>query len=175
MFIRLVVFLIISAGVTYYSWSSLKAPRSHGFFRFFAFETLLLMILLNVDAWFRDPFSLLQILSWGFLLGSALLAMHGFYLLRVIGQPEGDFENTTRLVKRGAYRYIRHPLYGSLLLLGMGAFLKDPSLAGGGMLLALVAFLTATARVEESENIGRFGAEYEDYIQETKMFIPFLF
>ncbi|MFC1879354.1 methyltransferase family protein [Chloroflexota bacterium] len=174
MIYKFIIFLLVSCGIVYLSWPSLRSPRLHGFYRFFAFETLLLMILYNFDFWFQNPFSAVQILSWIFLAASLGMAIHGFYLLRVIGQPQGDFENTTRLVRRGVYRYIRHPLYASLLFLGIGAFLKMPSLVGAGMLLALAAFLIATALVEEYENIQRFGEQYRTYMQETKMFIPFV-
>ena len=173
--LRLVVFAIVSAGILFLSWESLRNYRSHGFFRFFAFESILGLFLLNVIHWFLDPFSGLHILSWSLLFVSLFLVVHGFHLLRALGRPEGGIENTTTLVTVGAYRYIRHPLYSSLLLFGWGVFFKHPSLTGGTLVLAATAFLVATAWVEEQENLQRFGAEYEAYMKRTKMFIPFLF
>jgi protein-S-isoprenylcysteine O-methyltransferase Ste14 len=35
--------------------------------------------------------------------------------------------------------------------------------------------LTMTARIEETENLHFFGLAYQDYMKQTKMFIPFLF
>jgi len=35
--------------------------------------------------------------------------------------------------------------------------------------------LMATAKVEEVENTRFFGAAYQTYMKQTKMFIPFLF
>jgi len=173
--IEAVVFAVVSAGIVYLSWSSLHDRRSHGFYRFFAFESILILILLNAEHWFSQPFALRQIISWGLLVGSLFLAVHGFRLLRVVGQPEGQIEDTTKLVTVGAYRYIRHPLYSSLLLLGWGAFLKAPSLAG--LLLAGVATvaLVATTRVEEAENLQKFGEAYAAYMETTRRFIPHLF
>jgi len=162
-------------GITLLSWASLRNPHSHGFFRFFAFESILALILLNLEHWFRTPLSVPQIVSWFSLLGSLVLALHGFYLLRVIGRPKGGIEKTTALVMVGAYKYIRHPLYASLLLLGWGAYLKNPSLFSALLVLATSAFLIATARVEEVENLEKFGADYAVYMKTTKMFIPFLF
>ena len=172
---KLIIFAVVSVGIVRVSWDSLRDLRSHGFFRFFAFESLLVLILLNLAHWFRDPFSALQIVSWLLLLPSLILAVHGFHLLRVIGRPEGEIEDTATLVMLGAYKYIRHPLYASLLLLGWGAFFKYPSLPGGILILAACAFLTATARVEEAENLDKFGADYVAYMKTTKMFMPFLF
>jgi protein-S-isoprenylcysteine O-methyltransferase Ste14 len=105
---------------------------------------------------------------------SLFLGAHGFYLLRVIGKPSGYIENTTVLVKRGAYRYIRHPLYASLLWFAWGVFFKSPSLVGGALALVATGSLMATARVEEGENLRKFGAEYAAYMKETKLFVPFL-
>ena len=172
---KLIVFGIVSGGLVFLSRASLRDPRSHGFFRFSAFEAVLALILLNLEYWFSNPLSVFQILSWLLLLSSIFLAVHGFYMLNAIGRPEGRIENTTILVKRGAYKYIRHPLYGSLLLLAWGAFFKHPSFPGGVIALAASTFLVATAKVEEAENLRRFGAGYAEYLQATKMFIPFIF
>ena len=172
------VFLIVSAGIVYISRRSLRTWRSHGFFRFFAFEAILGLILLNAGVWFHHPFSLLQIASWSLLLGSLLLAIHGFILLRRMGKPDSrindskrlGIEKTTRLVTTGAYRYIRHPLYASLLFFGWGVFLKQPSLIGALLAVVTTVALYATARVEERENVDNFGAEYIEYMQHTRMF-----
>lgn len=170
--LKAIIFTIFSAGVLGLSWQYLRRPDSYGFYRFFAFEFILGLVLLNVDRWFADPFSILQIPSWLSLIGSTLLAIHGFHLLRAIGQPEGSIEQTTKLVQIGAYRYIRHPLYASLLLFALGVFLKDVSLLAGLLLLGAFGFLYATARAEERQNMESFGAEYAEYMQRTKMFIP---
>ena len=52
---RVAIFLAASAAIAQLSWRSLKDWRSHGFYRFFAFELLAALILLNIPAWFRDP------------------------------------------------------------------------------------------------------------------------
>lgn len=169
------MFAVFSAILVAIFWRSLLSWRLHGFFRFFAFEALLAMLLLNAERWFRNPFSLIQIASWILLFSSILLALHGFRLLRILGQPQGQIENTTILVTTGAYQYIRHPLYCSLILLGLGIYLKDPSAVGTLLLVVLGASLYATGRVEESENLHKFGDEYARYLERTKMFIPFLF
>jgi hypothetical protein len=91
---KLIIFAVVSAGIVFVSWASLRDPRSHGFYRFFAFESILVLLLLNLDHWFRGPFSVHQIVSWLLLFSSLALAVHGFYLLRVIGKPREGFEDT---------------------------------------------------------------------------------
>lgn len=174
MFIKPILFAIFSAGIAFLSRKSLLKPRTHGFYRFFVFECLLGLILLNADCWFRKPFSLLQIASWLLLLGSMVMAGHGFYLLKVMGKPQKGIEDTTILIRRGAYKYIRHPLYSSLLLLGWGAFLKDISPFSVIFVLLATGFVFAIARVEEMENQDKFGAAYAEYVKSTKMFLPFV-
>ena len=66
-------------------------------------------------------------------------------------------------------------MYASLLFLGWGAFLKDPSTLAGLLAVAASAALLVTAKVEEGENVKKFGGPYVDYMTRTKMFVPFLF
>jgi protein-S-isoprenylcysteine O-methyltransferase Ste14 len=173
--ILLIVFLILSAALLAAAWPHLKTPSRHGFYRFFAFEALLGLVLLGAPDWFDDPFSARQIVSWVLLAGSAALAANGFAMLRRHGAPSGGIETTQALVERGAYRWVRHPLYGSLLLAGIGALLKHVTAWSLGLMLLLAGLLLATARVEEGENLERFGPAYRDYMGRTARFIPFLY
>jgi protein-S-isoprenylcysteine O-methyltransferase Ste14 len=182
--IKFFIFVAVSAGLAYISRASLKLPRSHGFHRFFAWEVIIALILLNLEHWFRDPFALHQLASWFLLAASLIVGIPGIYVLRARGKPEarrhGDMpligiEKTTRLVTTGVYTYIRHPLYSSLFFLTWGAFFKDLTWVGSVMALGATAFLLATAIIEETENLRYFGTPYQEYMQQTKRFIPFLF
>ena len=172
--IRLILFLTLSLALLWQSWPTLSQPKVHGFYRFFAFEGLLALILLNVNHWFTDPLSIRQIISWLLLLGSIPLAAGGFYLLHQVGRPEQGIEQTTTLVTSGLYGYIRHPLYASLLPATWGVFLKHPGLLPGLLAGAITVLLWAMAKVEEKENLSRFGEAYAAYMKNSKMFIPFL-
>jgi protein-S-isoprenylcysteine O-methyltransferase Ste14 len=108
---------------------------------------------------------------------------HEFHLVRRYGKPNGrrnekaliGIEKTSTLVTTGVYGYIRHPLYSSLLFLGWGTFFKHPSWPGGLLALLATIFLMLTARVEEDENIRFFGTAYQEYMKQSKMFVPYLF
>jgi protein-S-isoprenylcysteine O-methyltransferase Ste14 len=156
------------------SLPAVRHRQPYGIPRFLAFLSILLLIVWNIRAWFTAPFAPHQIVSWMLLAGSLLLVIPGVSLLRTVGRPADGFEDTTRLVTTGIYRYIRHPMYGSLLLLAWGAFFKRPSLAGGALAAIATAALYATARMEEKENIQRFGKAYVEYRRRTKMFVPYL-
>jgi hypothetical protein len=180
--LRLGIFVSASAAMVLLFRRCLGAPRSHGFYRFFAFEFLLALILANVPYWFREPLSARQLVSWSLLVLSLPPAIEGLRLLRKIGRPETDagpgtnlwFENTSELVTVGVYRFIRHPMYASLLAVVWGVFLKHPSAAALGLTLGASGALVATSVAEERENLARFGAAYAAYMKATRRFIPFI-
>lgn len=86
-----------------------------------------------------------------------------------------NFEKTDKLVTSGIFKYIRHPLYSSLLFLTWGIFFKNP------LYLLLIpaalstAFLILTALADEKECKEYFGAAYSAYMKNTTRFIPYLF
>ena len=182
--IQFLIFAIGSVFLIYVSRKTLFRFRSHGFYRFFAWEAILVLVLLNFPYWEKDPFSPHQLISWLFLVISLFLVIHGVFLLKFIGKPNENrpdtellaFEKTTTLVTVGAYKYIRHPLYSSLLFLAWGVFLKQPT-SLPGLLLVLTAslFLLLTAKSDEYECLQYFGSVYQTYMLGTKRFIPFLF
>ena len=185
--LRVILFVSLSAALAYVSRASMKHTRSHGFYRFFAWECILVLFFLNFisfQQWFGAPLSVRQLISWFLLIAGIVPAAYGVHLLRTQGKPDARrpddapliwIEKTTQLVTSGAFKYIRHPLYSSLLLLAWGVFFKHPSWLGGGVALSATGFLVATAKVEEAENVRYFGAAYRAYMQHTKMFIPFVF
>ena len=80
---------------------------------------------------------------------------------------------THRLVTSGIYGRIRHPMYLSLLLYGLGQALVVPNWIVGPCGLAGATLLFAL-RVGPEEQMmrERFGAEYEAYAARTKRLIP---
>jgi len=185
--VRLLIFAAASAALAYVSRAPLRHPRSHGFPRFFAWECMVLLLLVvwaGARQWFADPLSPRQLASWVLLGASIVFAMPGGLQLLRRGRPAAGradepallgFERTTALVTTGMYRYVRHPLYGSLVFLTWGVFFKGPSIPAGALALAATVLLTATARREEDENLRYFGDAYTAYRKTTRMFIPFVF
>ncbi len=179
----MVIFALASAGLVYVSRASLRQPHAHGFWRFWAWEAIAALVVLNAPAWFRDPLAWQQLISWTLLVSSLIPLTFSLRQLRRARRAEHErpdaallgFEKTAELVTTGAYRYIRHPMYSSLLLLAWGVFWKAPSWAGAVLVAAATACLIATAKTEERENMRFFGAAYAAYMRQTRMFIPFLF
>lgn len=175
--IKIIIFFAVSIIFIKISWPSLFDTSSRKFYRFFAFEFLLLLILVNSSYWFHKPFSGFQIISWILLIFSLFLVLPGFYRLLNEGKPAraANIETTTNLVTSGIYKYIRHPLYSSLIFLGAGCFLKNPSLLATSLFVVTAVFVYTTARIEENENLLKFGVDYVFYRKKSKMLVPFLF
>ncbi len=181
--IRIIIFILITVFLVAFSWRHLPNPKCHGFYRFFVFEGTSIIILLNLPYWFKNPVSPLQLVSWTLLFFSIVFLVQGFSSLTKLGGTRGriegsanlPFENTVKLVRDGLFKYVRHPMYSSLLLLSWGALLKHLTIHGILAVLITTAFLVAAAKTEERENIAFFGSSYEEYIKGTRMFIPWLF
>jgi protein-S-isoprenylcysteine O-methyltransferase Ste14 len=178
--------LIITLGTVLVAWISRRSilqPSSHGFPRFIAFEAILVLVVINAPFWLAHPLAINQLVSWLLLAASLVAVVWGAVLLQQQGKPTPTsqksavygWENTSTLVTDGIYRYIRHPMYASLLYLAWGAAFK--SLGVAAILLALVSSvaLFLTAKVEERENVVSFGEAYRSYMEQTRRFVPFLF
>lgn len=175
-------FLLGTLILAWLSRASLRQPRSHGFPRFLAWETILALLVLNGPVWFDDRYAAHQMVSWVLLQTSIAVLVAGLYMLRRVGKTdqarEDDelfaFEKTSQLVTVGIFRYIRHPMYCSLLLLAWGIFFKQPGLLGLLLALAASLFLWLTALRDEEECLAYFGEDYRRYMQRSKRFIPFV-
>ncbi len=174
-------FIAGTAILAYFSRASLRAPKSHGFYRFFAWELILILIASSLDRWEGAAHTPVQIASEVLMNISLLLVIFGYLSLFLFGQHDANrndaplllIEKTTSLVTRGLYRYIRHPIYSSLIFLDLGLFFKEISLLNGCIALAALLLLLVTSRAEENENIHYFGSPYRQYMARTKLFIPF--
>jgi protein-S-isoprenylcysteine O-methyltransferase Ste14 len=78
-----------------------------------------------------------------------------------------------RLVTRGLYRRIRHPMYLALLVYGAGQALVLPNwLAGPAYPIALALLVAARISPEERMMADSFGAKYEAYRKRTNRLLP---
>jgi protein-S-isoprenylcysteine O-methyltransferase Ste14 len=182
---EIIIFCILSVPIIYFSRHVAFNTKSHGFYRFLGWECIAWLFANNVKYWFNDPLSWNQILSWIFLLYASYIVIAGVILLKNLGKADQvarldnslyNFEKTTELVDTGLYKLIRHPLYGSLIFLSWGVYLKNTTKIG----LLLICILSTilfyiTAKFDEKECIQYFGEKYRNYMNRSKMFIPFVF
>jgi protein-S-isoprenylcysteine O-methyltransferase Ste14 len=84
-----------------------------------------------------------------------------------------DIPQNSRLVTSGPYQYIRHPMYSSLLFIGLALVLDHFSLLKLLIWLILLTDLLVKLNYEESLLSERF-KNYHPYKQKTKRLIPFV-
>jgi protein-S-isoprenylcysteine O-methyltransferase Ste14 len=78
-----------------------------------------------------------------------------------------------RLVTEGVYRAVRHPMYASFLVLGVGqALLVANWIAGLSGLAATALLIAARLPREEAMMIDRFGDQYLDYRRRVGAVLP---
>jgi protein-S-isoprenylcysteine O-methyltransferase Ste14 len=104
--------------------------------------------------------------------GVGLAVLGRFYLGSNWGLPASRKENP-ELVTDGPYRYVRHPIYGGILLamlgtaIGAGAFWVVP-------LVPFSVYFVYNAGREERIMIAQFPEQYPAYMRRTRMFLPFV-
>jgi protein-S-isoprenylcysteine O-methyltransferase Ste14 len=173
----------ISAGlIIIFSRHVIFKPKSHGFYRFFGWIGVAWLFVNNYTYWFADFFSVYNIISWIFLLYATYIVIAGIILMKLKGKADGSrkdnslygFESTTELIETGLYKYIRHPLYGSLVFITWGIFFKHPEISLLVISVIATAAFFATMIIEEKENVAYFGEKYRSYMKRSKMIVPFL-
>ncbi|MDX1351513.1 MAG: methyltransferase [Thiomicrorhabdus sp.] len=98
----------------------------------------------------------------------AVQAMHLGHF-NIVPDPMPDIE----LVTDGPYRFIRHPMYFSIILFFLPLVVVDSSWIGLALYAALILALFIKLSYEESLLIEKL-PHYQIYQQQTKKLIPFL-
>jgi protein-S-isoprenylcysteine O-methyltransferase Ste14 len=174
--VLILIFFLATLIYGYFTWRyAIVNPRAQGPYRFVAFEGITALVLLNYKVWFVDYLSPLQIISFMALALAMYLPLAGMLTLKHRGKPDGHFEYTTELVTTNIYRFIRHPMYASLLFLAVGSYLKAPLYPPAALIFVItVAAVFMTCKAEEKDLIAAFGERYVEYMKTTTRFIPFV-
>jgi protein-S-isoprenylcysteine O-methyltransferase Ste14 len=115
-------------------------------------------------AWLSALGLLLELLGMWLALGSRMQLGY-FSSMRSAENPP--------LVKRGVYRYVRHPVYAGTFLVTLAW-----PLVYGAPATAFVTFIIGSIycyrrmKAEDAAMLEQFGEQYEDYMRETDALIP---
>ena len=143
------------------------------------FKSLVLLFLvvqtlfLSVFPILQNPLVLRVVGTLVYSLGLAVAVIGRFQLGRNWANLE-DYQviPDQQLVRDGIYRFIRHPIYTGDILLVLGLELALNS----WLVLIVVPLVILVVRqtLAEEAILSRAFSGYEDYRQQTKMFIPFI-
>jgi protein-S-isoprenylcysteine O-methyltransferase Ste14 len=125
--------------------------------------------------WERSPGYWRTVLSVFFFAVAALLSWTGARALGRHWRIDAGLNPDHELVRSGAYRIVRHPIYTSMLcmLLGTGFMITPlPVLLVSTLLFMIGAEIRV--RIEDRLLASRFGDQFQDYQKTVSAYIPFL-
>lgn len=134
--------------------------------------------------WSFSPISLGRRAWWpmGFTIASMVLGpasvVLAWFAVRHLGKQwriQAALSEDHELVRTGPYRWLRHPVYASMLGMLLATGFAWPS--GPLLLIALTIFLVGTeirVRAEDRLLAGRFGESFAAYRSRVRAYIPFL-
>ncbi len=105
-------------------------------------------------------------------IAAGLLAMWGLRSIGADMSTQAEVRPDTTLVTSGAFGFVRHPLYLSILLVWAGAALALLSWVLAAGWLVLTPMFVARSRLEERLLTDHFGKAYRDYARRVPMLLP---
>jgi protein-S-isoprenylcysteine O-methyltransferase Ste14 len=135
----------------------------------FGVQALCLAYILLTGYWFASP-AWIGLELAGVALGAWAISIMKPRHLSPLPRPH----HNARLVMRGPYRWIRHPMYTAVLLTTGALVVDQPKPTRLAVWLVLLADLLLKLRYEEALLARRF-PEYAAYRKRTKQLIPFVY
>ena len=107
----------------------------------------------------------------GLVIGLWAIAIMGLPKLTVFPEPKAD----GKLLRRGPYSVIRHPMYTAVILVCGSLALDRFEEAGLAVFAVLVINQLMKLRYEEKLLLRHFGQDYADYMKDTWAVLPYVF
>jgi protein-S-isoprenylcysteine O-methyltransferase Ste14 len=104
--------------------------------------------------------------------GIMLLVLAGYLARTGLTIVFDEVRENPRVIRKGLFGVMRHPIYLSEILLYLGLLILSISLAAALVWVCAIFFLHYISRYEERLLLERFGREYEQYRREVPMWIP---
>src|ERR1700758_416861 len=120
--------------------------------------------------------SAIFLFSLALMIFGALLRQHCLKMLGDHFTYDVRASEKSQIIKRGIYRWVRHPSYtgGMLFNLGLGLALTNWS-SIAFIVAGMVVMYVYRVHVEEQALLQIHRGDYREYMQHTKRFVPFLF
>jgi protein-S-isoprenylcysteine O-methyltransferase Ste14 len=139
-------------------------------------QAIAFSILWQNHFWLRTPQVWRLVSGTTFLFLSDLLSWTSARTLGKQWRFDAGLNADHELVQSGAYRWVRHPIYTSMLclVLGMGCLLTPVPVLAVAALLA-IAGTQIRVRIEDTLLASRFGDQFEAYRRRVAASIPFIY
>jgi protein-S-isoprenylcysteine O-methyltransferase Ste14 len=86
-----------------------------------------------------------------------------------------ELKKDHKLITTGIYKYVRHPIYTGITIMGIGTICALQSIYSVIFYTVMIGFLIYKLKKEETLLLKHFPIEYPDYMKKTKALIPFIY
>lgn len=142
-----------------------------------SFRYVLVFIQFFVLAWLTFTYDISKIQVWHWIL-PFLFLMFGFWSLLFMQistiTPLPDPTSNSQLIQKGPYRYVRHPMYLSVVGYSFSVLIFNFSILNAVIVGAFFMAIFLKMEIEEVYLLNRY-ASYREYIKQTKRLIPFVY
>lgn len=118
---------------------------------------------------------LAQIVGFIFLTSGLIVAIVARKTLADNWSSNVELKKEHKLITSGIYKYVRHPIYTGVSLMGVGTFFIYHSLLSLLFIVVIINFFIFKLKKEEILLLKHFPKEYSNYMKKTKALIPFIF
>lgn len=105
-------------------------------------------------------------------IGGLILLLASIFAYKGLQQIFREVRDPPEVIKTGAFKYTRHPVYLGAILLYLGLTIITLSLASLGLLVIIIIFYDFIASHEEKLLIEQFDEEFEQYKKDVPKWIP---
>ena len=105
-------------------------------------------------------------------IGVILLVLAAYLAGKGLHIVFGEKRDKPSVIQKSVFNVVRHPVYLGEILLYLGLFMLNISLAALGIWVATAVFLHYISRHEEKLLLERFGEQYKQYMRRVPMWIP---
>lgn len=127
-----------------------------------------------LNAYVLPPSPTTAYLGLGFTLAGLLFAIWARFFLGRNWSGFVTVKQDHRLIQRGPYALVRHPIYSGICLALLGGAVAFGEVRGFlGWIIVVIGFRVKW-KVEESFMTEQFGAEYTQYKQRVRALVPFV-
>jgi protein-S-isoprenylcysteine O-methyltransferase Ste14 len=157
-------------------WNFQKPARQDNRARWgLALQVVAYSLLWQSSFWKRSPGPVALALAAMFFVFAGVWSWTGVQALGRHLRFDAGLSTDHQLVREGAYRWLRHPIYTSMfcLLLGTGFVVTPIAL----LIAAIIVFVAGTeirVRIEDGLLASRFGDQFRDYQRHVSAYVPFI-